>query len=185
PEARVAPAGNPVATPAPGLKNRRVAGACQCLRTRGHESDPVLVGLDLLRHADEHGRLGKLRKGSGVASRKPRDKQLVTYFGPNRNTVCRSGLKNSLATSRTPSDVTASISASIASSGRYGSPCSSNPARRPIRAAGLSSDSMIWPLSCCLPSVSSPSGRPLSASRSYSPLIAAIASSADPGWVPT
>src|SRR3954464_2006149 len=66
------------------LDQHRVPITRQRLRAGRHQRNAMLRGLDLLRHADDHG------------------------FGPSEITVCLSGWKNSLASADNSSSVSAS-----------------------------------------------------------------------------
>src|SRR6185437_5013149 len=104
---------------------------------------------------------------------------------PNASTVCRSGSKYARDTSATDSGVIASIRARTSSSERNGSSYSATPAARYIRDDGLSSDRVTWPLSWLFPSAISPGVRLSAARRASSSRIAARASTAVSGAVPT
>ena len=150
----------------------------------GTSAIAVLVGLDLLRHADEHGVLcGELigRDGEASGSRL----RLLTAPAPSRTTVCRSGAKNSAAT------------AAISSAGhridlgqhlveRAILVVVQNEAGQPVHPApGLSSESITCPLQLLLPVGQLRRRQPLAGEarvlRRGSPSTAA---SAVAGWVP-
>ena len=84
-----------------------------------------------------------------------------------RRSVAR-GRRTRARPRRPAPSVTASTSASISSSVRYGSPYSSTAAQRYIRDVTLSSESVICPLSWLLPIASSSSGSPRSATSASS-----------------
>src|SRR5689334_12428249 len=80
----------------PLLDQHRVSVAHERLYARRHEGHAILGCFDFLRDADDHVR------------------SVIVYApsGPNHNTVCRSGAKNSAATAPTSSSVSSPTAAS-------------------------------------------------------------------------
>ena len=82
------------------LDEHAVAIARERFRARGYERHAILRGLDLFRDADDH---------------------VAVPLGPSDTIVCRSGAKNSAASSDTSSAVSASTACNTSSRLRYGS----------------------------------------------------------------
>src|SRR6266550_3354609 len=181
--------GEPRADPGTLLHQHVVSVAHQRLDARGYQRHTVLGRFDLLGHPDDHARSATFLRDVFVL------RLCVTslcyvfarrlYSFPSQTTVCRSGAKNSAATAAISSSVSPPTAASTWSRLWYGSPCTGKPAKRYIRADGLSRDSISWPCVCCFASASAAPVSPARASLAYSSRIAAAACDAVLGWVPT
>src|SRR5439155_24062717 len=145
----------PRADPRPLLHEHAVPVAHQRLDPRRHQRDTVLGSFDLFGHSDDHAcsatflrdvfvlrlRVTSLCYAFVLRLRATSLCYVVQSF-PSHTTVCRSGSKNSAATSAISFSVSPATAPNTWSRLWYGSPWTGKAAKRYIRADGLSRDNI-------------------------------------------